>query len=68
MKVPGNSRADILQYAGKSMAPPPGVKTPDQPDEAGAGDAGDVVEGPGVSGSRRVCRVVWWFLHADEQM
>jgi hypothetical protein len=40
----------------------PGCKTPLTPDEAVVVDAGNVVEGLGVGGLRRVCRVVWWSL------
>ena len=36
----------------------PGVETPDQPDEPDVLDAGDVVDGLGVGGLRRV-RGVW---------
>ncbi len=43
------------------MGPTPGVKTPVTPDEPDAPDAGDVLQGLGVHGWRRVVECVGLF-------
>ena len=54
MELPHISRADILLSLGKSMGPYPGVEIPSTPDEAVVVDAGDVLQGVGAGGLRRV--------------
>jgi len=70
IKPPKNFWADLLlDWASKGVYP--GAETPVTLDAVDEVDAGDVVDGFGGDGwgrVRRVRRVVWWFLHADEQM
>ena len=58
LKLPKNSRADILQGLDKSMGPPRGLEITDIPDEVDELDADGAVEGLGVDGRRRLRRVV----------